>query len=163
MFPNLKTKIRILAFTIAIIFQSCQYFEKKDSKEILLQKELKRIDWNDVDEYPSFGNCDIFDTKNQQKQCFFEFLNSEIQHKIDSVTKFDRYKKIGTILLKVVITPNSKLIYELHSNDSLSRNHVFLDSILKTPTMQFNNLKPALKRGIPVQIQFETKIRSNKI
>lgn len=161
--PDFKTKIRIIAFTIAIILQSCQYFEKKESKDVLLKKELKRIDWKDVDEYPSFGNCDIFDTKNQQKQCFFEFLNSQIQHKLDSVTKFDSHKKIDTILLKIVITPNSKLIYKLHSTDSLSRSHAFLDSILKTPTMQFYNLKPALKRGIPVQIQFETKIRGNKI
>ena len=57
---------------LVLVFQSCQYFEKNvPKKEDLLQQELKKINWDEVDEFPSVLQCDSINDKIERKQCFF--------------------------------------------------------------------------------------------
>ena len=159
-FSNSKTKLGLIVILLTVIFASCQYFEKKLSKNDLLKKELQKIDWNEVDEYPSIGNCDILDNNEQQRQCFFEFLQGEIQHKLDSILVFDPKKAIDSLQVQVVVTPAATLEYQIN-NSNKTANLEVVDSVLKTPALQFKNIKPALKRGIPVKMQFQTAIMVN--
>ena len=153
------SKIRILLMTVAVLAQSCQYFEKKQSKEILLQKELKSINWQDVDEYPSIADCDILDLKEQQRQCFFEYLTANVQKKLDSMLPIQHLRKVDSLMLKIFVLPDSQVVYDLNSDDLKMKKN--LDSIFLLKTFQFQNLQPALKRGIPVKIQFEIPVKIN--
>ena len=40
----------------------------------LLQQELKKINWTQVDEFPSTATCDSIKDAATRKQCFFDFL-----------------------------------------------------------------------------------------
>ena len=72
--------MKYLTFFILIIcLTSCDYFDKKkvDSQDIV-KEELETFNWNEVDEYPSFDNCNSSDTKALRKQCFQTTLTNHI-------------------------------------------------------------------------------------
>jgi len=150
---NMRKKILILLL-LPLLFGSCQYFTQVPSQEVLLEKELKAINWNEVDEFPSVVSCDGIHDKEQKKQCFFEYLTQLIQQKLNIDTLAVLYPKLDTIDVKVTVLPNATMEFETQLNDSLSYNHKAIDSILKTRLVDFPDIHPALKRGIPVKTQF---------
>ena len=99
-----------------MLFNSCQYFDKQvPSEKELLQKELKSINWNEVDEYPSFVDCNKMDSKTERQQCFFQYLTTLIQEKIMVDTLSIMYPELDTIQVLVTVFPNSKLNLNLNS------------------------------------------------
>lgn len=148
---------KLLAVLILISYiTSCQYFEKKvPNEETLLQQQIKAIDWEKVDEYPSVLECEKLTVKSQREQCFFEFLTNTIQQKIgvDSLTTL--YPKIDTIEVKVTIYPDARLQFDPQfPKDTIAYDTIKIDSILKSRLVDFPKINPAIKRGIPVKTQF---------
>lgn len=141
---------------VILLFTSCQYFEKQvPSEKELLQKELKAINWKEVDEFPSFVDCDKLDNKARRQQCFFEFLTQLIQEKLSNDTLSILYPELDTIEVKVTIFPNSKMQFEpLFPKDSVAYDTIKIDSILHARLVGFPKVNPAIKRGIPVKTQF---------
>jgi hypothetical protein len=135
---------------------SCQFFEKKiPSEQELFEKQIKQINWKEVDEYPSFIDCDKLSDKNLRKQCFFEFMASTIQEKLSIDTIATLYPDLDTIEVKVTIYPDAKLQFEPQfKNDSVAYDTIKIDSILKIKLKDFPKVNPALKRGLPVKTQF---------
>ncbi|SHF93975.1 hypothetical protein SAMN05444372_101252 [Flavobacterium micromati] len=141
---------------VIVLFASCQYFEKQvPSEKELLQKELKAINWNEVDEYPSIIDCDMIDNKKQRQQCFFEVLTRLIQEKLSIDTLFVLIPKLDTIEVKVTIFPNATMQFEPQfPTDSVVYDRTKIDSILKVRLVDFPKINPAIKHGIPVKTQF---------
>ncbi|MES2545492.1 MAG: hypothetical protein V4548_11445 [Bacteroidota bacterium] len=147
---------KILLLILPILISSCQLFDTPTpSKEELLAKELKAVNWKEVDEFPSVADCENSKDKNLRKQCFFEFLTQAIQEKLSSDTIAILNPEQDTIQVKVTIFPNGNLKFESQFPlDSLTQKSVKLDSILSTKLMDFPKINPAIKRGIPVKTQF---------
>ncbi len=138
------------------LLQSCQYFEKQvpDEKE-LLDKELKEINWNEVDEYPSVGDCEKLTDADLRKQCFFEFITAEIQQKLSVDTLSMLFPELDTIEVKVTVLPNASMEFEPQfPKDSVAYDTIKIDSILRARLIDFPKVSPAIKRGIPVKTQF---------
>lgn len=135
---------------------SCQLFDKEVPNETeLLQQELQKINWSEVDEYPSVYACDTMQNKEAQKQCFFNYLSKEIQQKIsvDSIQML--YPNIDTIQVKVTVFPDRTTIFETqHSKDSLGNDLKEIDSIIQDKLANFPPIEPASKRGVKVKTQF---------
>ncbi|RZL36329.1 MAG: hypothetical protein EOP00_29595, partial [Pedobacter sp.] len=92
---------------------SCDYFTKPiPSKEALLEKELKAIDWNKVDQYPSIVECDSIENPSRKQQCFFEYLTSVIQQKLSQDTLPFESVDIDTIIVKVIVFPDATIEFE---------------------------------------------------
>lgn len=143
-------------FLVFIFFNSCQYFDKQvPSEKELLQKELKAINWKEVDEYPSMVDCDKIEDKKQRQQCFFEILTQLIQEKLSNDTLSMLYPELDTIEVKVTVFPNATMKFEPQfPRDSVAYDKVKIDSILKARLIDFPKINPAIKRGIPVKTQF---------
>ena len=143
-------------YIVFLLFNSCHYFETPvPSEKELLQKELQAINWKEVDEYPSFVDCDKLETKLARQKCFFEFLTQLIQEKLSVDTLPLLYPELDTIEVKVTIFPNAKMQFEPQfSKDSAAYNTVKIDSILQARLVDFPKVNPAIKRGIPVKTQF---------
>ncbi len=125
------------------------------SEKELLQKELKAINWKEVDEYPSFVNCDSLQEKIQRQQCFFDYLTQLIQEKLHVDTLSSLYPELDTIEVKVTVFPNSKMQFEPQfSKDSTVYDTIKIDSILHARLVNFPKVNPAIKQGIPVKTQF---------
>lgn len=121
----------------------------------LLDKQLKEINWNEVDEYPSVTDCEKLMDANQRKQCFFEFLTATIQQKLAVDTLSTLFPKLDTIEVKVTVFPNSNMEFEPQfSKDSVAYDTIKIDSILRIRLVDFPKVNPAIKRGIPVKTQF---------
>lgn len=143
-------------FLVFLFFSSCQYFDKQiPSEKELLQKELKSINWKEVDEYPSVVDCEKIDDKKQRQQCFFEVLTQLIQQKLSVDTLSVLYPELDTIEVKVTVFPNATLQFEPQfPKDSVAYDTIKIDSILKARLVDFPKINPAIKRGIPVKTQF---------
>jgi hypothetical protein len=151
-----KTLKQYYLFLVFIFFNSCQYFDKQiPSEKELLQKELKSINWKEVDEYPSVVDCEKIDDKKQRQQCFFEVLTQLIQEKLSVDTLSVLYPELDTIEVKVTVFPNATLQFEPQfPKDSVAYDTIKIDSILKARLVDFPKINPAIKRGIPVKTQF---------
>ena len=139
-----------------VVANSCQYFVRQvPSKEELLQKELKSINWSEVDELPSINECEQIQDKTQRQQCFFDFLTATIQQKLSIDTLSILYPELDTIEVKVTVFPDASLKFEPQfPADSLAYDKIKIDSILHARLVDFPKINPALKRGIPVKTQF---------
>ena len=139
-----------------MLLQSCQYFEKKvPNEKELLDKQMKEINWNEVDEYPSVADCEKLSDATQRKQCFFEFLTATIQQKLSVDTLSTMFPKLDTIEVKVTVLPNSEMEFEPQfPKDSVAYDTIKIDSILRVRLVDFPKVNPAIKRGIPVKTQF---------
>ena len=149
-------KNSLILFLTLFLFNSCQYFEKQvPSEKELLQKELKAINWNEVDEFPSVADCDAIQDKDEKKQCFFEYLVQLIQQKLSVDTLSVLYPKLDTINVTVTVFPDSTMQFETEIiQDTLDSSAPKIDSIIKARLVDFPKVNPAIKRGIPVKTQF---------
>ncbi|HMI08180.1 MAG TPA: hypothetical protein VK528_11575 [Flavobacterium sp.] len=148
-------KIIPILLLFPLFFSACQYFNTQvPSEEALLKKELQSINWNEVDEFPSVVSCDSVTDKEQKKQCFFEYLTELIQDKLNADTLAILDPKLDTINVKVTVLPNATMQFEPQLSDSLTYNRSKIDSIIKMRLVDFPEIHPALKRGMPVKTQF---------
>ncbi|QBZ97436.1 hypothetical protein [Flavobacterium sangjuense] len=147
---------KLLPIVALLLLQSCQYFEKKvPNEKELLDKQLKEINWNEVDEYPSVADCEKLKDATLRKQCFFEFLTATIQQKLAIDTLSTMFPKLDTIEVKVTVLPNSDMEFEPQfPKDSVAYDTIKIDSILRVRLVDFPKVNPAIKRGIPVKTQF---------
>lgn len=141
---------------IIICFQSCQYFEKNvPNKEELLQQELKKVNWTEVDEFPSTNGCDSIVDKEARKKCFFDYLTQTIQEKLATDTLKILYPNLDTIQVKVTVFPDARLKFEPYfSKGNTEYDIVKIDSIVQSKLADFPVVEPAIKRGIKVKSQF---------
>jgi hypothetical protein len=148
-------KKAVALFFISLCF-SCQYFEKKvPSEKELLEKQMKEINWDEVDEYPSVADCEQLTDETQRKQCFFDFLTTTIQQKLSIDTLSTLFPQLDTIEVKVTVLPNAMLQFEPQfPKDSVAYDTIKIDSILHARLVDFPKVNPAIKRGIPVKTQF---------
>ena len=143
-------------FLLLFSMVSCHYFEKEvpDEKE-LLEQELKKINWDEVDEFPSVLQCDTIKDAEIKKQCFFNYLTQTIQERIGIDTLQILYPEMDTIEVKVTINPDASLQFEPQfSKDSVTYDRTKIDSILTARLSDFPKVEPAIKRGIKVKTQF---------
>ena len=149
----MKKALALFLFSLCI---SCHYFEKEvPSEKELLDKQIKEINWEEVDEYPSVFECEKLTDKSEREQCFFEFLTQTIQQKLSIDTLSVFYPELDTIEVRVTIFPNATLKFEPQfPKDSVAYDTTKIDSILHARLIDFPKVNPAIKRGIPVKTQF---------
>lgn len=140
----------------AFFFTSCQWMGKPvPSEKELLEKQIKEINWKEVDVYPSIANCESLTDAAQKKQCFFEFLSATIQQKLSIDTLKVLFPKLDTIEVKITVNPDASLEFEPQfPRDTVAYDTIKIDSILKVKLVDFPKVHPAIKRGIPVKSQF---------
>lgn len=145
-----------LLFFLSLTVISCQYFDKKVPDEnVLLEQELQKINWNEVDEFPSVLQCDSIEDEVIKKQCFFDYLTQTIQERIGIDTLQLLYPEMDTIEVKITINPDASLQFEPQfPKDNVLYDKKLIDSILVARLSDFPKVEPAIKRGIKVKTQF---------
>ncbi|NMH28480.1 hypothetical protein [Flavobacterium silvaticum] len=152
----------IIYLLLLFLLASCQLIDRQvPSKDELLEKELKSINWEEVDEWPSVSACDSAADKEARKVCFFEFLTQNIQQRLESDTLAVLYPEFDTIAVKVIVNANSVVEFQPRLTDSISYSAKSIDSIIQARLADFPKVNPALKRGLPVKTQFELPVILN--
>ncbi|SHI98260.1 hypothetical protein [Flavobacterium haoranii] len=147
---------KFIVLIVIILLNSCQYFDKKAPDEnALLKEELQKVNWKQVDQYPSVASCDTILDVETQKECFFQFLTETIQARIGIDTIHILYPELDTIAVKVTINPDATLQFQTQEpTDSISYDIKVIDSILQNRLTNFPKVEPAIKQGIKVKSQF---------
>ncbi len=138
---------------------SCNFVQKEiPNSQELLRRELHAIDWNKVDNYPTYASCDAIKNKEEAKVCFFDRLNFETLRllKNDSLVKVST---IDTVQFLVTLTAKSELNFKTEMVNEKLLPKWMLDSIMQKNSKQFSKIQPASKRGVPVTTQFQLNLK----
>ncbi len=145
------------------LFTSCDWFASKEQKtQKLVNEEMQTINWDDVDQYPLFEDCDETASKIGQRSCFentflkhfiatleeFDFvLNSDINTSVDVVFLIDEEGQIS--------------ILNIEKNSLIQQQIPEFDALITQSLKSLPSIEPALKRGIPVKAKFRIPIVLN--
>lgn len=150
----------VILISIIMVTYSCDFISPKKTtlnSTALLDAE---IDFNDVDVYPLFMDCNNCDSSEKQNLCFEMELIRRLQ-KIMSKDKIDAFSEINdSIHVDILVDTEGKIsIVEIHKSEEVKRRLPKLDSILyKSVAALPATVQPSLKRGIPVNSMFKLPI-----
>lgn len=142
---------------LVLTIYSCDYFNvKKTTPEAILKEDLKTFNWDEVDMYPSFPECDSFISKTDKKLCFektvHSAINSLLQKQIIVVTQDVN----DTLMLKLRATNTGKISLLETKMDTLTKNEIpGLEKLILQSLEELPQINPAIKRSQPVTTEFE--------
>ncbi len=144
--------------TLVFIFESCTFFEtKKVDENLLFEEELKALNLEEVDVYPSFETCSTNETTYENKECLQKvlttYLVNQLQGHPKEISSF--YKQ--ELFFHFTVHSNADFVLDsVVSPTNASTDFVSL--IAKLNMAQLPTLIPAQKRGIPVTISFSVPV-----
>ncbi len=155
----------LLPISLIVLLSSCELFVSKDKKtQELVNKELLEINWNDVDSYPLFENCDETLTKMGQRACFEQEVLTHCAHTLKEVSFTLLSGADSTVLVDFLVDQEGNIsILEIQKDSMLDTQMPNFDTLIKQSLHKLPAMSPALKRGIPVKTKFRIPIvlRSN--
>ncbi|RCW93917.1 hypothetical protein [Winogradskyella arenosi] len=154
---------RIVCLLILLIATSCNYFEKKKVyPEDLLEEELQTFNWNEVDTYPTFRNCEALIEKEDKRDCFQNTLIGNVNSYLAAQNLFVTKDVNDTIRLQIIIDNNGKLNISSMVIAPETRQEIpEIDSLLRQSLMHLPTIYPAIKRRQEVTTAFELPIIVN--
>lgn len=148
------------AFFLIVLFASCEFFGGgKPTKEELVSREIKNINWNEVDQYPLFEDCDETASKDAQIICFQDIFIQQV-FGILRKNQIIVHKNLNdTVKVHMLITNKGAInILDIQKSAAVEKQIPQLDSIVNESIKQLPKLYPALKRNIPVSTKIKLPI-----
>ena len=150
--------LTILCFLFLLTACNTSASREKKTQE-LVNKEILSIDWEDVDQYPLFTDCDETASKQEQKQCF---MTSLMKH-------FSKTLEESDFVVQGAIKDTVFVDFLMEASGAISLLNIDKGSVTETQLPNFDKhiknslnglpkIEPALKRGIPVRAKFRIPI-----
>jgi hypothetical protein len=143
-------------YILVLIFFSCDFTSNKELiVEDLVSNDLKTFNWNDVDTYPRFQNCDTIINKESNFNCFVNTITSNLQSNLVNNSVVVNSSLSDTLIINFNVTKKGDIVISESSDESaISELNVLIDSIFKHTVSDLPKLYPAIKRGQPVRTKF---------
>ncbi len=154
-------------FVLFIIFMgllvSCELFESKEDKtQKLVNAELLAIDWNDVDQYPLFDDCDETATKQVQRQCFQNVMLDSFSNALDSLEFQVNQDLNDTVYIDFVIDEHGFIsVLNVEEKTAVLNAIADFNSKISEQLNDLTTVAPAIKRGNPVSLRFRLPLVLN--
>ncbi len=154
---------KLLLLSFLLFLTSCNFFQSQEKQtDQLVNDKLLAIDWNDVDAYPLFENCNENSIKKAQKECFQEnMLNyfssafADLEYEIDNDIN-------DTFYIDFLIDEHGFMtVLEIQEKNTINKVLPQLKEELSQRLNDLTTVAPALKRGTPVSIKFRLPIVLN--
>lgn len=148
-------KYSIVFFVLTLT--SCQFFEyDKVNFEDVLNKEISNINWQEVDNYPSFQSCDSLYDSVDRVNCFYFEFHKRIIENLSAYNFVSNYKISDTMHVFFEIDHYGKLnVSKIDINDKIKTAIPNIALLVKESISQIDDVIPAYKRGQPVKIALE--------
>ena len=143
-------------YILFLIFFSCDFTSNKELiVEDLVSNDLKTFNWNDVDTYPRFQNCDTIINKESNFNCFVNTITSNLQSNLVNNSVVVNSSLSDTLIINFNVTKKGDIVIsEFSDKSAISELNVLIDSIFKLTVSDLPKLYPAIKRGQPVKTKF---------
>ena len=153
-----------LGLFMVLYFQfSCSFFSSEEKRvNKIVAKEMERIDWNALDHYPLFAECDELMTKPTQKKCFENTIISYLTEKINgyNLELLDSLQTVVYVDLLVDREGTIRIVDMERNNEALEQIPEF-NRMIQREINALPQVEPALKRGVPVNVKFRIPIELN--
>ncbi|MBL4662914.1 MAG: hypothetical protein JKY22_05020 [Flavobacteriaceae bacterium] len=148
---------------ILLLATSCQYFEtEKISSDTFYEEEIEAIDWDQVDQYPTFSSCEQLTEKEERKNCFETTLSQYIYEFVGRKNLVTQSDLNSTVQMDFTISRLGKISnLNIVMDSSLQQKIPQLKEWLTHSIDSLPELAPAYKRGIPVETKFRLPIIIN--
>ncbi|SDG64040.1 hypothetical protein [Psychroflexus sediminis] len=124
-----------------------------------MQEELKSINWEEVDFYPTFQNCGVVTSKEESKACFETQIKKAVSNRLKQQQIITSTSAQDTVILELFITEKGEARLETISiSDEISSRNPDLGNWLKEAISQLPEVYPAQKRSVPVPLRTELPI-----
>lgn len=158
--------IRLLyAILFILSLTSCDFISPGNTTRQTIAAVNSKIDFTLVDVYPLFRECNGCDSPVKQNLCFESTLVNHLEKSLNK-NKISVNKQIPkTIIVDLLIDKNSKIIItNINAAPEITEAIPKLDSLLNHGLKQLPEIiQPALKRGIPVEVQFRLPVKIKQI
>ena len=139
---------------------SCKLFDSSEKKtQELIEKQLGEIDWNEVDSYPLFEDCDENLTKTAQRECF---ENELLKHCSKTLNEFEFILEPGIdpiVIVDFLVDKDGRIaIIAIEKDSAIDKQMPEFEGIIRQSLKRMPPLAPALKRAIPVKAKFRIPI-----
>ena len=137
---------------ISLVLFSCNENNEEQEIKRLLENEYNQISFNEVDQYPFFPNCNEYQEKNENLDCFYSELSKHLTANLDTLPLNATYQNHYVLTIKVDI--KGKVILK----DVKSSNHqdeFKIKSVLEHQIENMPTLFPAQKRGVLVSSEYQ--------
>ncbi len=152
-------------FYVGILFVlgSCELFQSKEERTAdRVQEQLLDINWNDVDAYPLFEDCDESAIKKVQRDCFITHMTDYFST-VFVDAKFEVEEDVNeTLFVDFKIDEHGFIsVLEIGENERIN---ALLPNFNEEVSKRFNDLTtvaPAIKQGTPVSMKFRLPLLLN--
>ncbi|MEJ2162443.1 MAG: hypothetical protein P8X60_03765 [Robiginitalea sp.] len=152
----MKYRIGILLIILGLTGVSCEWFASRESKtQELVESELRSINWNEVDQFPLFEDCNETVSKPEQRLCFENTLVMHLSMALQDF-EFRSDKPLADTLYVDFLVDNRGgiSVVSVEENQVLKEENPEFERIVSGSLRSLPRLQPALKRGIPVAAKF---------
>ena len=141
-------------------FFSCDFFVSKEKKtQKLVNQEMLTIDWNDVDNYPLFENCDESGSKTAQRECFESELLTHFSATLQEFEFVIDPEVNNTVFVDFLIDQEGNIsVLNIEKDKTIDTQMPEFNGIISQSLKNLPTIAPALKRGIPVSAKFRIPI-----
>lgn len=155
-----KTNNLIFIALFLFLLGSCDYLEvKKTSSEEILNEELKTFNWNELDAYPTFEDCDSEGSKQEKRTCFEKKISDHLGAHLANQNFVVSEDLSDTLQLTFLVSDKGIVSITKIDVKSTTRSAIpLLDETLMKFTDSLPKVFPAIKRGQQVTSQFKLPI-----
>lgn len=154
---------RVLILLSLLIQVSCNLFEsKEDRTKELIDAQLRDVDWNTIDAYPLFPDCDETAAKEVQRQCFEQKLTQHFKNTLSEFEFTVDSRRNALVDVIFVIDAEGKIsVLDIVKDDGILSRMPEFDAIIEQSFQSIPPIAPALKRGMPVKAKFKIPLQLN--
>ena len=128
----------------------------------MVAREMERIDWNSVDHYPLFEECDELMTRPTQKKCFENTITTHLRERMKTYG-FEMKDSIQTVVYMDLIVDRDGIIKiaDMEQNTRVLEQIPEFNRLMQREINALPQVEPALKQGVPVNVKFRIPIVLN--
>ncbi len=131
---------------------------EKIDEQTLVEEELKSINWNAVDEYPSFEDCNT-DSSQSTEDCFKTILITSINSTLSDANTVVTEDVSDTLMLTLQIHREGHIkLTQIQARPQTREAIPELDSLMHKSIRELPQIFPASKHGQPVTTEFQLPV-----
>ena len=128
----------------------------------MVAREIDRIDWNSVDHYPLFEECDELMTRPTQKKCFENTITTHLRERMKTYG-FEMKDSIQAVVYVDLLVDRDGIIKiaDMEQNTRVLEQIPEFNRLMQREINALPQVEPALKQGVPVNVKFRIPIVLN--